>query len=80
VTVAWQVERRDRYGRALVDLWLPDGRFVGAVLVARGYAQPMTIPPNVAHADRLVALARRARAARRGLWNPARCPSDAGRR
>ena len=27
--------RRDRYGRDLWDVWLPDGRFVQAVLVRR---------------------------------------------
>ena len=61
-------EQRDRYGRALVYLWLPDGRLFNAMLVREGYAQPLTIPPNVGFADRLVALARRARRGGRGLW------------
>ena len=37
---------RDRYGRALAYVWLADGRFLNRLLVARGYAQPLTVPPN----------------------------------
>jgi micrococcal nuclease len=61
-------EQGDRYGRALVYLWLPDGRLFNAMLVREGYARPLTIPPNVEFADRLVALARQARRVGRGLW------------
>ena len=73
VRVARQAERTDRYGRALVDLWLADGRHVNALLVERGYAQPLTIPPNVKYAARHVRLAREARAAGRGLWAASAC-------
>ncbi len=73
VRVARQAEPTDRYGRALVDLWLADGRHVNALLVERGYAQPMTVPPNVRYAARHVRLAREARAAGRGLWAPGAC-------
>jgi micrococcal nuclease len=68
--VRWRydVERRDRYDRALVYLWLEDGRFFNSLLVRRGYAQPLTIPPNVEFADRFRADARAARRAGRGLW------------
>jgi micrococcal nuclease len=62
------VEQRDRFGRALVYVWLADGRLFNAMLVRDGYARPLTIPPNVEFADRLVALARRARRDGRGLW------------
>ncbi len=73
VRVGRQAEPTDRYGRALVDLWLADGRHVNALLVERGYAQPMTVPPNVRYAERYVWLARRARAAGRGLWARGAC-------
>jgi micrococcal nuclease len=62
------VEPRDRYGRLLAYFWLPDGRFLNLLLAERGYALPLTIPPNVDHAAEFVAAARRARTARRGLW------------
>jgi endonuclease YncB( thermonuclease family) len=62
------VDPRDRYGRALAYLYLADGRLFNELLVERGYATPLTIPPNVDYADRFVAAARRAREANRGLW------------
>jgi micrococcal nuclease len=81
------VEERDRYGRALVYLWLRGGRrprssrlgrrrtmtFLNRLLVARGYAQVLTIPPNVEYADQFARVARRARRAGRGLWGRPGC-------
>jgi micrococcal nuclease len=67
------VEERDRYGRALAYVWLRDGRFLNRLLVAHGYAQPLTIPPNVEYADLFVGAARRARDAGQGLWGRAGC-------
>jgi micrococcal nuclease len=67
------VEERDRYGRALAYVWLSDGRFLNRLLVARGYAQPLTIPPNDEYADMFVRSARRARASSRGLWGRRGC-------
>jgi micrococcal nuclease len=67
------VEERDRYGRALAYVYTADGRFLNLLLVRRGYAQPLTIPPNDRFADRFVAAARRARARKVGLWAPSAC-------
>jgi micrococcal nuclease len=67
------VEPRDRYGRALAYVWLRDGRFFNLMLVDRGYAQVLTIPPNVDYADRFRKAQQRARQAERGLWSPAVC-------
>ena len=76
--VRWRydAERRDRYDRALVYLWLEDGRFFNSMLVRAGFAQPLTIPPNVEFAGRFVADARRARRSERGLWGA--CPNARG--
>jgi micrococcal nuclease len=41
---------------------------VNAELVRRGFAQVMTIPPNVRHQALLLKLQREAREANRGLW------------
>ncbi len=68
------VDPSDRYGRALVYLWLDDGRFVNALLVAGGYATPLRIAPNVDRADTFVRLSREARMARRGRWAAGACP------
>jgi len=62
------IEERDRYGRLLAYVWLRDGRMLNLLLAERGYATPLTIPPNVDYADRFVAAARRARRAGLGLW------------
>jgi micrococcal nuclease len=66
-------EERDRYGRALAYVWLRDGRFLNRLLVARGYAQPLTVPPNVEYEDLFVRVAARAREAGRGLWGRPGC-------
>jgi micrococcal nuclease len=64
------VEQRDRYGRLLAYVYrVRDGLFVNAELARRGYAQPLTIAPDVHHSSRFVALAREARQAGRGLWS-----------
>ena len=73
VTYSLGVEERDRYGRALAYLYTDDGRFVNLVLVRRGYAQPLTIPPNDDFAPRFVAAARRARRHGVGLWGSTGC-------
>lgn len=67
-------EPRDRYGRLLVYVWLPDGRSFNALLAARGYARTLTIEPNDRYAPTFARLARDARAADVGLWG-AGCPA-----
>jgi micrococcal nuclease len=67
------VDPRDRYGRALAYVYLRDGRMLNMILVRRGYAQPLTIPPNDELAPRFVAAARGARRRRVGLWAPGAC-------
>jgi micrococcal nuclease len=69
VTLVSDVEPRDRYGRLLAYVYRrPDGLFVNEELVRRGYARPLTIPPDVRHAARFRQLADEARRAARGLW------------
>jgi micrococcal nuclease len=60
----------DRYGRQLWDVWLPDGRFLEAVLVASGAARAYPYAPQLDHAALLAELQRQAEAAGRGLWGP----------
>ena len=67
------VEARDRYGRRLAYVTRAgDGLDVNAELVRRGYAVPLTIPPNVRHAGEYARLAREARERGRGLWSACR--------
>jgi micrococcal nuclease len=63
------VEARDRYARLLADVHRRrDGLFVNLALAREGFAAPLSIPPNVAHAAELVAAAGAARDGARGLW------------
>jgi micrococcal nuclease len=67
VRLETDVQTRDRYGRLLAYVWVGD-TMVNAELVRRGYAQVMTVPPNVRHQALFVSLQRQAREAGRGLW------------
>jgi len=72
------VEPRDRYGRLLAYVWLAKpsaitqsevrAKLFNAKLVIDGYAQQMTIPPNVKYANYFGTFADEARFANKGLW------------
>jgi micrococcal nuclease len=68
VRLEFDVGRRDKYGRLLAYVYLEDGTFVNAWLVEQGYAQVMTVPPNVKYQDLFLKLQREARDTNRGLW------------
>ncbi len=69
VRLSYDAEARDRYGRLLAYVYrASDGLFVNLAMARDGFAVPLTIPPNVAHADELVAAAGDARRGNRGLW------------
>jgi micrococcal nuclease len=68
VLLRFDVEPRDKYGRLLAYVYLPDGTFVNEKLVREGYARILTIPPNVRHAELFLQAEREARAQNRGLW------------
>lgn len=68
VGLEFDVQPRDRYGRLLAYVWTSDGVLFNRLIVAEGYAQVMTVPPNVRYAALLRACEREAREARRGLW------------
>lgn len=68
VKVTFDVQQRDKYGRLLGYVYLTDGTFVNARLLSEGYAQVMTVPPNVKYAEEFVRLERAARKEEKGLW------------
>jgi micrococcal nuclease len=70
VRLELDVRTRDRHGRLLAYVWAGD-MMVNAELVRLGYAQVMTVPPNVRYQDLFVRLQREARDANRGLWRAA---------
>ena len=69
VRLEFDIEKRDKYGRLLAYIYrVDDGLFINEDIIRQGYAYPMTIPPNVRHADEFRRLFREARKAGRGLW------------
>ena len=68
VSLEYDVDRTDRYGRTLAYVYLEDGTFVNAEIVKNGYANVMTVPPNVKYQELFLKLERRARNRRKGLW------------
>jgi len=68
VTLEYDRVRRDKYGRILAHLHRADGLWVNREMVRLGFAEIMTIPPNVKHTDELLAAEREAREGKRGLW------------
>ena len=68
VRLEFDLERYDKYKRILAYVYLEDGTFVNAEIVAQGYASLMTYPPNVKYADLFLKLYRAARQNQRGLW------------
>jgi micrococcal nuclease len=73
------VRATDRYGRSLLYLFVEDQggsykcglincQMVNLEIATSGFADVMTIPPNVRYAPLFVEAVREARAAKRGLW------------
>jgi micrococcal nuclease len=69
VRLELDVEPRDRYGRLLAYVWV-DSVMVNAELLRLGYAQLLTVPPNVRYVGLFRRLQTEAREAGRGLWAP----------
>ncbi|NSW82776.1 MAG: thermonuclease family protein [Syntrophothermus sp.] len=75
------VGERDKYGRILAYVWLDQpksgseaevrAKMYNAELLLNGYAQVMTVPPNVKYADMFVKFQREAKEAGKGLWGAA---------
>jgi micrococcal nuclease len=70
VRLELDVRTRDRHGRLLAYVFVGE-TMINAELVRLGFAQVMTVPPNVRHQALLLTLQREARDAGRGLWRPA---------
>jgi micrococcal nuclease len=66
--IEFDVRTRDKYGRLLAYLYLPSGKMLNEEIVKAGYAQLMTIPPNLKYQERFLMAYREARENYRGLW------------
>ncbi len=62
------LNEKDRHGRYLAHLWLPDGTNLSAQLLRDGLGWAVAIPPNTRFLDCYIASERLARDARSGVW------------
>lgn len=62
-------ESKDKYGRLLRYIFIKgESVMYNETLVAEGYANVMTVPPNVMFSKHFVKLEKEAREAKKGLW------------
>jgi micrococcal nuclease len=69
VSLAFDWDLRDRYGRLLAYIFGPDGECHNAVLIQEGYAHAYT-KYSFHFMDEFRRLEQEARQAKRGLWGP----------
>jgi micrococcal nuclease len=80
VTLAFESERQDHYGRLLAHVYLADGRDVEEILLREGLAWAVAVPPNVGKLPALITSETEARGSRRGVWDePAYAPTPVER-
>jgi micrococcal nuclease len=68
MSIEFDVQTRDKYGRLLGYVYLSNGKMLNEEIVKAGYANVMTVPPNVKHQERFLRAYREARENGRGLW------------
>jgi len=68
ITLEFDVQERDRYGRLLGYVYLSNGKMLNEEIVKAGYANVMTIPPNVKYKDMFLKAYNYAMESKLGLW------------
>ncbi len=78
VYLEFDVQEKDRYGRLLAYVWLEKPtqitdeeirtKMFNAILLLEGYAQVMTVQPNVKYVDYFLQCQRKAMESGKGLW------------
>ena len=68
ILLKFDSQRLDRYKRTLAHLFLPNGQNIQAVLLAKGLATPLTIPPNLNFLNCYLNHSNQAIASQQGLW------------
>ncbi len=67
IDLTYDQECLDTYDRLLAYVSV-GGRMVNEIMLERGYARTMSIPPNTKHRERFAALEDEAQALRMGIW------------
>ena len=68
IEIKFDVQSRDKYSRLLGYVYLQNGEMLNEKIVQAGYANIMTVPPNIKYQDRFLEVHREARENKRGLW------------
>jgi micrococcal nuclease len=68
VTIEFDVQERDKYKRLLGYVYLPNGKMLNEEIVKAGYANVMTIPPDVKYKDRFLTAYQNAKERKGELW------------
>ena len=68
LSVEYDVQTEDKYGRTLAYLYLSDGQMIQEWLLTNGLAQVMTIQPNCKYAEYFITLQQEAIDNNIGLW------------
>ncbi|MFZ2197973.1 MAG: thermonuclease family protein [Thermodesulfovibrionales bacterium] len=68
VSLEYDIDRRDKYGRILAYVWTQDGKMLNEEMMEKGCAVLFTFPPNVKYAARLRAAQKKAQEHKAGLW------------
>lgn len=74
VRLEYDIQQRDKYLRLLAYVYLENGQMFNRMLVEEGYAQAMTVPPNIKYQQDFIRLERKARENNKGLWNSPPAP------
>lgn len=67
VTLEFDAQERDRYGRLLAYVYV-DGKMFNETLLEEGHAKVATFPPNVKYVEGFTVRQREAREGQKGLW------------
>jgi micrococcal nuclease len=68
VSLGYDLERRDKYGRILAYIWAQDGKLINEEMLRKGCAVLFTVSPNVKYAGRFSAAQKKARDLKAGVW------------
>jgi micrococcal nuclease len=68
ISLEYDIEQRDKYGRILGYIWLQDGRMLNEEMLKNGFAVLFTCPPNVKYVMRLRAAQEKGRDNKIGIW------------
>ena len=68
ISLEYDIEQRDKYGRILGYIWIQDGRMLNEEMLKKGCAVLFTYPPNVKYVKSFRAAQQKARENKSGIW------------